>query len=114
MAKLPAETTETIWRLKRQLLDIVDEATAAEAMLFSRYGETSETIIALDELKSVAEQAASRFSQLSSLQLRIAEAQPSVAPDMLELVTEVIAHTQDNVPALERSVQEIKLDWSLP
>jgi hypothetical protein len=113
MAKLPEETTETIWSLKRQLLDIVDEATAAEAMLFSRYGETSEAIFALDELKSIAEQAVSRFSQLSSLQLRIAESQPTVTPDMLKLVTEVIAHAQANVPALERSVQEIKLDWSL-
>lgn len=113
MAKLPAETTETVWSLKRQLLDIVDEATAAEVVLFSRYGETNETTVALDELKSIAEQATSRFSQLSNLQLRIAESQPSVAPDMLKLVTEVIAHAQDNVPALERSVQEIKLDWSL-
>lgn len=113
MAKLPDETTETMWSLKRQLLDIVNEATAAEAMLFNRYGETTETIIVLDELKSVAEQAAPRFSQLSSLQLRIDESQPTVAPDMLKLVTEVIAHTH-KVPALERSVQEIKLDWSLP
>lgn len=114
MAKLPVETTETIWSLKRQLLDIVDAATAAEALLLSRYGETKETIIALDELKSVAEQAASRYSQLSSLRLRIAESQPTIAPDMLELLTGVITHTQDNVPALERSVQEIKIDWSLP
>lgn len=33
--------------------------------------------------------------------------------DMLELVTEVIATTQQKVPALERSVEEIKIEWSL-
>ncbi len=35
MAKLPIETTETINRLKQQLLEIVDEATVAEFTLVS-------------------------------------------------------------------------------
>jgi len=112
--KLPTETTETIWSLKRRLLSVIDSATAAEFVLFDRFGETSETIIAMDELKSVAEQAGDRFSQLSNLQRRIAEAQPTVPTDMMELVNEVIARTLGNVPALERSVQEIKIEWSLP
>lgn len=30
MAKLPRETTETVLNLKRQLIDILDEATATE------------------------------------------------------------------------------------
>lgn len=113
MAKLPIETSETLWTLKRQLLDIVDEATAAEFFLFERFGEIHSTIVVLDELKDIAEQATSSFSQLSSLQLRVADTQPSVPPDMLELVTEVIANTQQRVPALERSVEEIKIEWSL-
>jgi hypothetical protein len=32
---------------------------------------------------------------------------------MLELVTKVIANTEQRVPALERSVEEIKIEWSL-
>lgn len=40
MAKLPIEESETIWTLKRQLLEIVNTATAAEDALFSNYGET--------------------------------------------------------------------------
>ena len=114
MAKLSTETTETLWHLKRQLLDIVDEATAVEFVIFERFGETDRTISYLDELKSVAEQATARFSQFSSIQLRIADAQPAAPPDMLELVTEVIANTQQRLPALERSVQEIKTEWRLP
>jgi hypothetical protein len=35
MAKLPTEVAETIWILKRQLLEIVDAATAVEDTLFS-------------------------------------------------------------------------------
>jgi hypothetical protein len=114
MAKLPPETTATIWTLKQRLLDIVDEATAAELVLFERSGETDSTIIVLDELKDIAEQAQARFSQLSSLQLRIADAQPTVPLDMLELLTQVISNTQQRIPALERSVEEIKIEWSLP
>ncbi|MGK7878200.1 MAG: hypothetical protein AB4426_34310 [Xenococcaceae cyanobacterium] len=114
MVKLPTEVVETIWNLKRQLLDIVDEAKAAEFILLERFGETDRTIIALDELQDIAEQAADRFSQLSNLQLRVAQSQPTVAPDMLRLLTEETTTIQNRVPALERSIEEIKLDWSLP
>lgn len=114
VAKLPTETSKTLWNLKQQLLEIVDEATAAEFTLFQSFGETDTTIIVLDELKEIAVQASSRFSQLSSLQLRIADAQPTVPPDMLELLIQVIANTQQRIPALDRSVKEIKIEWNLP
>jgi hypothetical protein len=113
MAKLSRETRQTLWRLKDQLLDLVDEARASEFSLFERFGERKETMTVLDELKDIAEQAASRFSQLSSLQLRSAESQPFVSPDMLELLVQMIANTEQRVPALERSVEEIKVEWRL-
>jgi hypothetical protein len=113
MAKLPSEISETIWTLKRQLLDLVEEATTAEYALFDRFGETERTISYLDELKSVAEQATDRFSQFSRLQVRMSNSQPIVPRDMLELVTEIIANTQNRLPALERSIQEIKTEWRL-
>ena len=96
------------------MLDIVDEATAAEFVLFERFGETNRTNPYLDQLKSVAEKATARFSQFSSIQLRIADAQPDASSDMLGLVAEVIANTQQKLPALERSIQEIKTEWRLP
>ncbi len=55
MAKLPIEESEAIWTLKRQLLEIVDTATAAAEALFSNQGETELTITVLDELKRVSE-----------------------------------------------------------
>ncbi|NES82507.1 MAG: hypothetical protein F6K10_14475 [Moorea sp. SIO2B7] len=113
MAKLPPETTETINRLKQQLLDIVDLATAAECAIFERFGETEATIIVLDELKNVSQEAASRYSQLSNLQLRIAEAQPVSASDMLELLEQRIVRSQNRIPAWERSIEEVKIDWNV-
>lgn len=113
MAKLPTETTETINRLKQQALEIVDEATAAEFTLFELFGETDQTMPFFEDLKTVAEDAKSSFSRLSNFQLRIAEAQPIAASDMLELLAQVIARTIIRIPAWKRSVQEVKLEWNL-
>lgn len=67
----------------------------------------------LDELQSVAEQATERFSQFSTLQIRIANAQTPILPDILELVDRVIENTQQKIPALKRSIQEIQQEWRL-
>lgn len=113
MAQLPTEVTETIWRLKRQLAEVIDNARNTEFSLFDTFGETERTIVYLDELQSVAEQATERFSQFSSLQIRILNVQPQVPEDMLELVTQVIENTEARLPALEQSIQEIKTEWEL-
>jgi hypothetical protein len=84
MAKLSNETAEIFWLLKRQLLDIIDESTAAEFLLFERFGETDLTMLYLDELKSVSEQATVRFSRFSNIQLRIADVQPWLTDKSLE------------------------------
>ena len=114
MAKLPKATTATVLNLKQQLLDTVDDAIAAESALFERFGETNTTILVLEQLKSVAEEYASWFSQLSNLQLRIAESQPTASADMLELIAQVIERTQLRLPAWKRSIQEVEIDWNLP
>jgi hypothetical protein len=33
---------------------------------------------------------------------------------MLELTNRIIANTQERIPALERSIEEIKTEWRLP
>ncbi len=114
MAKLPKETTVTINSLKQQLLDILDNSTAAEFMLFERFGETETTIPLLEELKSVAERSTSWFSRLVNLQLRIAQSQPTATFDMLKLLSEAIVRIQAEAPAMERSIQEVKIDWNVP
>ena len=114
MAKLPEETTKTINNLKQQSLEIVNEATAVELTIFERFGETQTTLSYMDEMKSVGDEATSSFSRLSTLQLQIAKAQPIAPGDILELMNRAIARTQARIPAWERSIQEVKIEWNLP
>ena len=113
MAKLPNDIYEKIWRLKRQLADVIENSRDAEFVILDRFGETENTIVYLDELQSVAEQATDKFSQFSSLQIRIFNIQPYVPRDMLELVMKLIGNTEARLPALEQSIQEIKNEWKL-
>jgi hypothetical protein len=59
MAKIPSEISETIWRLKRQLADVIEEAKSAEYILFAQFGETERTISYLNDLQNIGEQATS-------------------------------------------------------
>jgi len=54
------------------------------------------------------------YSQVANIQLRIAEAQPTAPADMLRLLHQSINQSQSRIPALERSTQEIKIEWNLP
>jgi hypothetical protein len=63
MGKLNPETAQTIWDLQKQLLEIIDVAKTLELSLFESFGETERSIIYLDELQSIAEQATDRFSR---------------------------------------------------
>jgi hypothetical protein len=112
MAKLSPESKQLIINLKNRLLDIVDESKAVEFAILNRFGETAETLDSLEQLTEIALQAESRFSQLSNLEIRAAQSQPMISPDLLRFIEEVIKTTQVPIPALMRSVEEIKLEWS--
>jgi hypothetical protein len=113
MAKLSPETAQIIWDLQPQLLEIIDAARTLELSLFEAFGETEDTLPFLDELQSIAQQAIDRFSLLSTLQLRVANTQPPISSDIIGLVDRSIQITQQKIPALERSIQEIKQEWNL-
>jgi hypothetical protein len=113
MAKLSPEIRAILSQQKEQLLDIIDRAKSLEFTLLEIVGENLETISTLEQLTEIAEQARIRLSQLSTLHLRIAEVQPTVSNDLLKLMNEAIANIQNRIPALERSLEEIKLDWRL-
>jgi hypothetical protein len=113
VAKLSQEIKIIVRNLKEQLLDIIDESKSMEYEILGRFGENPETISTLEQLTEIAEQARTRFSQLSNLRLRIAEVQPSIPSDLLKLMGEATTNVQSRIPALERSIEEIKLDWSL-
>lgn len=114
MAKLPEETTKTINDLKQQSLENVNEATAVELTIFEMFGETQTTLSYMDEMKSVADEATSSFSRLSTLQLQIAQAQPTASTDILQLLAQTIARTKARIFAWERSIQEVKMEFNLP
>ena len=113
MGKLKPETAQTIWDLQKQLLEIIDTAKTLELSLFESFGETDRSVIYLNELQSIAEQATDRFSRFSTFQSRIANAQPPVPSDIIELVNRTIENTQQKIPALERSIQEIREEGEL-
>lgn len=52
MAKLPIEITILVNQLKQQALDIVDQSLAVELKIFEQFGETEQTLAALDEMKN--------------------------------------------------------------
>ncbi len=113
MAKLNLDTAQTVWDLKHQLLEIIDTARTLELSLFEAFGESERTIPYLDELQSIAQQATERFSRLSTLQLGVANTQPPMPRDLLELVELSIESTKQKIPALKRSNQETIQEFNL-
>lgn len=113
MAKLWSETTEVINRLKQESLEIVDKSTALELKLFEQFGESEQTLSYMDEMKNVSEQAIASFSQLSSLQLQASYTQPDLPVDILQILDKAIERTQARIPAWERSIEEVKIEWNL-
>ena len=88
-------------------------ARTLELSLFEAFGETDRTIPYLDELQNIAQQATERFSRFSTLQTRIANTQPPIPRDLLEIVDRSIESTQQKIPALERSNQETIEEFNL-
>jgi hypothetical protein len=113
MAKLSPDIRATLSQQKEHLLDLIDEAKSLEFLLLDSIGENLETISSLEQLTEIAEQARTKLSQISTLHLRIAEVQTTISNDLLKLMSEAISNIENRIPALERSLAEIKLDWRL-
>lgn len=114
MAKLPNQTLTTILTLQRRLLELINEAKAAEFHLFEEFGETEETIPELEQLQNSAERLRNPYSRLYSLTLGIAEAQPTASTAMLNLLVQTIGEVQAATDAVDASIQEVKRSWNLP
>ena len=113
MARLSPDIRATLSQQKEQLLDLIDEAKSLEFILLNSVGETQETISTLEQLTEIAGQARTKLSQLSTVYLRIEEIQPTISNDLLRLMNQAISSIQNRIPALKRSLAEIKLDWRL-
>ncbi len=113
MAKLSDEILTIIFSLQRQLLEGIDEAAATESMIFEQFGETEVTLPVLEQLHNVRERLMEPYSRLSALLPRIAEYQPSVPADVLNLLYKTIQQAQAARDATEASVREAKSDFDL-
>lgn len=114
MARLSSEMTAMVNQLKQKSLDVIDAATAAAFYLNEKVGETQETLAIFDELQAAAEDAKDSCSRLYRLELAVAESQPGVPSEVLELLSRTIEYTTSRIPAWERSIEEIKLEFELP
>ena len=96
---------------RNNLSDIVDYACVERqiemstglimgmAMIYSNFGETEETLVVLSELKTVIQEASDAFSRFSSLQLKVASAQPDISPALAKLVIESKERVEARIPA---------------
>lgn len=114
MAHLSPETLNLIASLLTRLFEVINLATVTEYNLFEQYGETTETISELTELKNVTEKGRLFYNRLYSLTLQIAEAQPMAGLATLNLLELSIEQAQTVADAGETSVLEIKRTWGLP
>jgi hypothetical protein len=76
-------------------------------------GKSQNTTYRMDEMKNVEEEAIALYSRLSTLHLQVARSQPIATPATLELLEQAILRTVARIPALERSIQEVKTEWNL-
>lgn len=113
MVRLPDDTITTVLNLQKRLLEGIDEAKAAEIAIFEQYGETDVTATVLEQLQNAAERLRTPYLGLFQLLLRIAEAQPTAPPAMLNSLTQTIGRAQAAADASSASVQEAKRDWNI-
>jgi hypothetical protein len=115
MANLSEKITTNVLELQRQLLSVINEATATSYIILQTYGETETTLIALDDLDNARERANTYYSRLHTLLSRIAEAQPIASSAMLEeLLNRSIDEAQATIAATEATIREEKRRFNIP
>lgn len=113
MANLPEQTLQTIFSLQYQLFQLINQASAIEAMITDQFGETEITNSTLEELQNARERVTMPYSRLCTLLLRIAEAQPIASNAMIDLLIQTIAQGEAAIAASTASIQEVKRDLNI-
>lgn len=111
MAELPIETSEQIWHCQKRFLEIVSSARKLEYQIFRQFGENEQTTTSLEELNQVGIEGIERFQRLATIQIRVANEPQEISNDMLELIVSTINVSEQRIPALQRSIEEIKAEW---
>lgn len=113
MASLSDETITTVLNLQRRLLQLINQATATETILFEQFGETEATIPELNQLQNIRQRLTDPYSRLYILLLRIAESQPIAFGTMLNLLAQTIEQGQAAVDALQATIREVRGGWNI-
>jgi hypothetical protein len=107
VATLPPETAASIALIKNQCLATINLASLSEWKLFIQFGETTDSLVALSELKTVALEATDAFTRLSNLQLKVAASQPEMSSDLARSIAESKRRIEMRIPAWQQSIAEI-------
>jgi hypothetical protein len=113
MANLPDETIDTIFSLKRQLWQLINQTTAVGWAILEEYGETEETFPTLEQLDNLKERLTDPYSRLHAILLRVGESQPRATTSVLDLLEITIEQAQATVAAADASIQEVRRDLNL-
>lgn len=113
MAGLPEEITNIVLELLKELLIIINEATATNYIILETYGETETTIIALDDLDNAKDRAYIYYSRLHNILGKIAESQPIANNAMLNLLDRSIEEAQWTIEATKATIREEKRSFNL-
>jgi hypothetical protein len=113
MAKISDEMLTRVLSLQKQLLIVIDQAKDLEYKIVEQFGETDETITALEALDNITERLRNTYTRIQTLILRIAEAQPNADINTLQLLDKSIEQAQANLAASEATIMESKGDVGL-
>ncbi len=113
MAKISDEMLTTVLTLQGQLLTVIDQAKDLEYKILEQFGETNETMTALEALDNITERLRNAYTRIQTLMLRIAEAQPNADVNTLQLLEKCLEQTQANLAASEATIKESKGDVGL-
>lgn len=113
MATIPEEISNLIWLNCQELISIINAAKSAEYVLFTRHGETENTVNDLDTLQNIAEEATNNYQRLTNITLRIATIQPQADAATISILTQTISDVEARMAARLRSIEEIAIEWRL-
>jgi hypothetical protein len=113
MVQIPEEIAANFWVILQQLLLLVNKSSSVEYEILQQFGETEISTLALESLTEIRQEVSDRYSQLTQALLRIASIQPIASNDSLLVINDRIVNIQNRIPALLRSIEEIKQDWGL-
>jgi hypothetical protein len=112
MANLPDNLSDQIYILQRQLLELIYQATITDYTIFESYGETENTMVALEQVQNVKERARTYYTRLYRLLLQIYES-IRVSSATMELLEQSLEETKAIIDAGKATIQETKRDFNL-